>query len=149
MLIEPADRPATPLAIAPGFALAAAIGDSRLATGNPQSVPVGRYAQQALTSLGVWGAVQPRLAGVENVRAALSLVARGEARFGIVYETDARTEPRVRVVGTFPPESHAAIVYPTALTATASNPDAASFLDYLRSPTAFAHFRAEGFAILR
>jgi molybdate transport system substrate-binding protein len=149
VLIEPADRPATNLTIAPGFPLAAAIGEQRLATGNPQSVPVGRYAQAALTALGVWGEVAPRLAGTENVRAALALVARGEARFGIVYATDARTEPRVRVVGTFPAASHPPIVYPFAVTATSTNPDARAFLDYLRSPAALRIVEAEGFAVLR
>ena len=149
VLIEPADRPATALPIARGFPLAAAIGDSRLATANPRSVPVGRYAQAALTSLGVWDTVGPRLAGTDNVRAALALVARGEARFGIVYETDARTEPRVRVVGTFPSASHPPILYPFAVTANATNPDAGAFLAYLRSPAAIRVFEAEGFAILR
>lgn len=149
VLIEPAERPATTLAIAPGFALAEAIGDSRLATGNPQAVPVGRYAQAALTKLGVWERVGPRIAGTENVRQAMALVARGEARFGIVYETDARTEPRVRVVGTFPAESHPAIVYPFAITATSTNPDAAAFLAYLSSPAAIRIFTAEGFSVLK
>ena len=148
VLIEPADRPATALAIGPGFPLAAAIGDSRLATGNPQSVPAGKYAQAALTSLGVWRQVGPRVAGADNVRAALSLVARGEARFGIVYETDARTETRVRVVGAFPATSHPAIVYPFAVTAASANPDAPAFLDFLRRPAALRVFRAEGFVIL-
>ena len=139
----------TELRIAPGFALAAAIGNSRLATGNPQSVPVGRYAQAALTALGVWGEVGPRIAGADNVRAALQLVARGEARFGIVYETDARTEPRVRVIGTFPASSHPPILYPFAVAATSSNPDAAAFLAYLSSPAAIRIFEAEGFSIQR
>lgn len=149
VLIEPADRPTTALAIGPGFPLAQAIGDSRLATGNPQSVPVGKYAQAALTSLGVWDQVGPRIAGADNVRAALALVARGEARFGIVYETDARTEPRVRVVGTFPPASHPPIVYPFAATGGSSNPDAAAFLNYLTGPAATSVFQSEGFAILK
>jgi molybdate transport system substrate-binding protein len=149
VLVEPANLPPTQLVIAPGFPLASAIGDSRLVTGNPQSVPVGRYAQAALTSLGVWDQVGPRIAGADNVRAALLLVARGEARFGIVYETDARIEPRVRVVGTFPATSHPPIVYPFAVTAKSSNPDAIAFLDYLRSPAAIRIFEAEGFAILK
>lgn len=149
VMIEPADGPPTQLPIAPGFPLVAALGDSRLATGNPQSVPVGRYAQAALSALGVWEQTRPRIAGTENVRAALALVARGEARFGIVYGTDARTEPRVRVVGTFPAESHPPIVYPFALTTTSRNPDAQAFLDYLRSPAAIRIFEAEGFEILR
>lgn len=149
VLVEATDRPATTLAIAQGFPLAAAIGEGRLATGVPESVPVGRYAREALTALGVWDAVRPRLAGTDNVRAALALVARGEARFGIVYETDARTEPRVRVVGAFPAGSHEAIVYPFAVTATSTNADAGAFLAFLGSPAAIRVFEAEGFAVLR
>lgn len=139
---------AVDLDIAPGFALAAAIGDSRLATGNPQSVPVGRYARAALTALGVWDQVSPRIAGTENVRAALALVARGEARLGIVYGTDARSERRVKVVGTFPSGSHPPIVYPFAITTGSTNPDAAAFLAYMSSPAATKLFEADGFVVL-
>ncbi len=149
VLIEPVSETASTLTIAPGFPLAAAIGSSRLATGNVQSVPVGRYAQAALTALGVWTEVAPRIAGADNVRAALALVARGEARFGIVYATDARTEPRVRVVGTFPVGSHPPIAYPVAVTAGSTHPDAAAFLAYLASPAAVRIFEAEGFTVLR
>jgi molybdate transport system substrate-binding protein len=149
VLVEPADRPATALPIGPGFPLAQAIGDSRLAVGDPRSVPAGRYAQAALTALGVWDQVAPRIAGAENVRAALTLVARGEARFGIVYETDARAEPRVRVVGAFPASSHPPIVYPFAVTAGSTHPDAEGFLRHLLSPAAARVFAAEGFSILR
>jgi molybdate transport system substrate-binding protein len=149
VLVEPVQEAPTPLAITPGFPLAAAIGGSRLAMGNPQSVPAGRYAREALTSLGVWSDVAARIAGAENVRAALGLVARGEARFGVVYATDARTEPRVRVVGAFPAGSHEPIRYPFALTAGSAHPDAAAFLDYLGSPAAIRVFEAEGFTVLR
>jgi molybdate transport system substrate-binding protein len=127
VLIEPVEAK-TDLKIAPAFALAAAIGEGRLATGNPQAVPVGRYAQAALTTLGVWDQVSPRIAGTDNVRAALALVARGEAKFGIVYRTDANAEPKVRVVDTFPAASHPPIVYPFAITANSATPDAAAFL---------------------
>jgi molybdate transport system substrate-binding protein len=147
VLIEPAEGPPSDLVIAPGFPLAQAIGDSRLATGQVDSVPAGRYARQALTSLGVWDAVAPRIAGADNVRAALTLVARGEARFGIVYATDARTEPRVRVVGTFPEGSHAPVAYPFAVTDASRHPDAATFLDYLRAPAAVRIFEAQGFTV--
>ncbi|PTM60221.1 molybdate ABC transporter substrate-binding protein [Phreatobacter oligotrophus] len=149
VLVEPVSETPVALAIAPGFPLAAAIGASRLATGNVQSVPVGRYAQAALTALGVWTEVAPRIAGADNVRAALALVARGEARFGIVYATDARTEPRVRVVGTFPAGSHPPIAYPVAVTAGSTHPDAVAFLAYLASPAAVRIFEAEGFTVLR
>jgi molybdate transport system substrate-binding protein len=137
------------LKIEPNFALAAAIGGSRLATGDPRAVPVGRYAQAALTALGVWDSVSGRIAGADNVRSALALVARGEARLGIVYATDAKVEPRVRVVDTFPAGSHAPVVYPFAETAAARHPDAAAFLGYLRSPAAIRIFEAEGFTIVR
>lgn len=149
VLIEPVSETPSTLAIGPGFPLAAAIGSSRLATGNVQSVPVGRYAQATLTALGVWPEVAPRIAGGDNVRAALALVARGEARFGIVYATDARTEPRVRVVGTFPAASHPHIAYPVAVTAASTHPDAAALLAYLASPAAIRIFEAEGFTVLR
>jgi molybdate transport system substrate-binding protein len=149
VLIEPVGEPPAALTIAPGFPLVAAIGSSRLATGNVQSVPVGRYAQAALTALGVWTEVAPRIAGADNVRAALALVARGEARFGIVYATDARTEPRVRVVGTFPAGSHPPIAYPVAVTAGSTHPDAAAFLAYLASPATVRIFEAEGFTVMR
>lgn len=149
VLIEPTSEPPATLTIALGFPLAAAIGASRLATGNVQSVPVGRYAQAALTALGVWQDVAPRVAGADNVRAALALVARGEARFGIVYATDAKTEPRVRVVGTFPAGSHPPVAYPVAVTTGSTHPDAAAFLAYLSSPAAARIFEAEGFTVLR
>jgi molybdate transport system substrate-binding protein len=146
VLITHRDTPLE-LKIAPNFALAAAVGDSRLATGNPGSVPVGRYAQAALTSLGVWPAVAPRLAGADSVTAALALVARGEAKLGIVYRTDAASEPKVRVIDTFPADSHPPIVYPFAVTAGSTHPDALAFLDYLSSPTAAHIFKAEGFLL--
>lgn len=148
VLVAPKDA-ASDLKIAPGFPLAAAIGDSRLATGTPQSVPAGKYAQAALTNLGVWDQVAPRVAGADNVRAALALVARGEAKYGIVYRTDANAEPRVKVVDTFPASSHAPIVYPFAVTATSAHPDAAAFLAYLATPSATKVFETEGFTVLK
>jgi molybdate transport system substrate-binding protein len=140
---------ASDLRIAPAFPLVEALGGSRLATGNPASVPLGRYAEAALRSLGVWSGVGPLIAGADNARAALALVARGEARFGVVYETDARAEPRVRIVGVFPPESHPPILYPFALTARSTNPDAEAFLGYMGSPAAIRIFEAQGFRIVR
>lgn len=148
VLIAGADV-ASDLKIAPGFRLAEAIGDSRLATGLIQSVPVGRYAQSALTALGVWDSVAPRLVGTDNVRSALTLVARGEARFGIVYATDARVEPRVRVVDTFPPGLHPPVVYPFAIPSGSTHADAGEFLAYLSSDEARQRFVAQGFSILR
>ena len=131
--------------LVPGVALAAKIGDSKVATGDIASVPVGKYAKAALTSLGVWGAVEPKIAGAENVRAALALVARGEATYGIVYGSDAKSEPRVMVVDTFPAASHPAIVYPGAVTKDATSPEAAAYLDFLKSPEAAKIFEAQGF----
>lgn len=137
------------LSIAPNFPLLSALGDSRLAIGIPQSVPAGRYAQEALSHFGVWNQIAPRIAGVENVRTALALVARGEARFGIVYRSDARAEPKVRIVDSFPPSSHSPIIYAFAITTASTHPDAAGFLDYISKPAAQALFEAEGFSIRR
>jgi molybdate transport system substrate-binding protein len=145
VLVEPASLPPTSLSIAPGFPLAQMLGDGRLAIGQIPAVPAGRYAREALGNLQVWEAVAPKLAGAENVRAALAWVARGEARFGIVYATDARSEPRVRVVAPFPASSHAPILYPFAITAASRHPDAKTFLDALSSPAAIRIFEAEGF----
>ncbi|ALK08490.1 molybdate ABC transporter substrate-binding protein [Blastochloris viridis] len=147
VLIAPLDA-TTDLKIAKGFPLAKAIGDSRLATGAIPAVPVGNYAKQALTNLGVWADIEPRIAGAESVRAALALVARGEAQFGIVYSTDAKSEPKVKVVDTFPADSHDPVLYPIAITANSANPDAAEFLAYLRSPTAETILTGQGFTIV-
>jgi molybdate transport system substrate-binding protein len=147
VLIAPKDSSVS-LPIAAGFPLAAALGDGRLATADVASVPAGRYAKAALAALGVWGAVEGRLAQAENVRAALKLVATGEAPLGIVYATDARAEKAVRVVGEFPEASHPPIVYPAGLVAEASDPAAATaYLAFLRSPEASAIFGAHGFAV--
>jgi len=133
--------------IVPNFPLSALLGDSRLAMGDPQHVPAGRYAQSALVSLRVWDSVARRIAAAENVRAALSFVARGEARLGIVYATDA-IHPAVRIVGEFPADSHPPIEYPAALIATAPHSDAArKLLAYLRSREAGEIFRRHNFVV--
>jgi molybdate transport system substrate-binding protein len=133
------------LKIAPGFPLAAALGKKgRIATGDPASVPVGKYAQAALTTLGVWKSVEDRLVPADNVRTALNFVARGEVPLGIVYSSDARGEPNVRVVDTFPESSHPPISYPAAVTVT-GGADAAAFVRYLRSAKAQALFDKAGF----
>jgi molybdate transport system substrate-binding protein len=144
VLIAPVEG-ATPMTIAPGFPLAAAIGDGKLATGDVRSVPAGKYAKAALTALGVWEAVEPKVAGAENVRVALALVARGEAKYGIVYATDAKSEPKVAVVGTFPENTHPPVVYPVAITREATSPEAAAYLDFLKGPEAAKIFAAQGF----
>jgi molybdate transport system substrate-binding protein len=143
VLIAPA-RSTTQLAIGPGFPLAGAIGAGRIALADPDAVPAGKYAKSALTSLGVWNAVAPRVAAAENVRAALLLVSRGETPFGIVYRTDAVADPGVRVVDTFPARTHPLIVYPAALTSRASA-RAAVVLKALQSPAAMTAFARQGF----
>ena len=136
----------TRLVVAPNMPIAAALGrGGRLAIAGPE-VPAGKYGRAALTSLGVWKSVESRLAQGENVRAALAFVARGEAPLGIVYDTDAKVEPRVRIVGLFPAGSHPRIIYPAALVAGPANPDAAPFLYWLRGAEAGAIFAKYGFA---
>ena len=147
VLVAPAGAQAS-LTIAPGFDLAGLLGGGRLAICDVKSVPAGKYARAALENLGVWASVANSLAQAENVRAALKLVATGEAPAGIVYQTDAQAEPMVRVLGTFPAGSHPEIVYPAARVATSANPDAAAFLAFLQSPAALEIFRRQGFIIL-
>lgn len=145
VLVAPKDSAVT-LDIAPGFALAAALGkDGHLALGEPNSVPAGKYAKAALTALGVWDGVAARVVAADNVRAALNFVVKGEAPLGIVYRSDAVSEPAVRVVATFPASSHAPIVYPVALIAGHDNAAARSLLDRLRAPASQAIFRDLGF----
>ncbi len=147
VLIAPKASPLA-LTIAPGFGLRAALGDGRLALADVGAVPAGKYAKAALTTLGVWSEVEGHTAPAENVRAALLLVARGEAPLGVVYATDAQAEPAVRVVDRFPAGSHPAILYPAARTATSSHPRAAELLLFLRSSAAAAIFRRHGFIVL-
>jgi molybdate transport system substrate-binding protein len=132
------------LKIAQHFDLAGALGDGRLALADPASVPAGKYGKAALTALGVWDGVASHVAPAENVRIALQYVARGEAPLGIVYATDAKAEPAVRVVGIFPEGSHPPIIYPVALIKTAS-PQAQAFLAFLEGPEARAIFVKAGF----
>lgn len=143
VLIAPIDS-RVHLKIAPHFDLAGALGEGKLATGDPDSVPVGKYAKAALAKLGVWDAVSGHLVPAENVRAALAFVARGEAQLGIVYATDAKAETRVRVVDVFPADSHPPITYPIALTGGAG-PDAAQFVAFVSSPAGLKIFRQHGF----
>jgi molybdate transport system substrate-binding protein len=147
VLIAPKDSKIGNVTIAPGFDLAKLAGDGRIVTGDVRAVPVGKYAKAALEKLGAWAAAEPKFAMTENVRAALTLVARGEAALGIVYETDAKVEPNVKIVGAFPADSHPPIVYPVALTVNAK-PEAAQYLTFLRSPAAKAVFEAYGFTFL-
>jgi molybdate transport system substrate-binding protein len=135
------------LKIGPHFALAAALGKGHLATGDPDSVPVGRYAREALTQLGVWRDVEARLVRADSVRSALAFVDRGEAALGIVYATDAKIDNMVRVVDVFPDGTHLPIVYPIAVTAVAK-PAAGAFVDYVRGPVGDAAFKKYGFTPL-
>jgi molybdate transport system substrate-binding protein len=147
VLIAPRSKPAT-LKIAPGFALSAALGRERLALADPASVPAGKYARAALTTLGVWDSVAGRIAAAENVRAALLLVSRGEAPLGIVYHTDALADPGVVIVDTFAEGTHPPIVYPAALTPAAS-PASARVLEFLKTDAARAVFEKHGFSRAR
>ena len=146
VLIAPRDSNMS-LTIEPHFNLLAALHGGRLSIADPDTVPAGKYARTALTTLGVWSSVADRLANAENVRVALAYVARGEAPLGIVYSTDALSEKRVHIVATFPDSSHAPIVYPAALTRDAK-PEAQAFLDFLSGPEARAIFEKNGFIVL-
>jgi len=148
VLVAPKDS-TTAIAIAPGFDLASALGpDGHLAMANVDSVPAGKYGKAALTKLGVWDSVSGKVVQADDVRAALAFVARGEAPLGVVYATDAAAEPKVKVVATFPADSHPPIVYPVALLAASTNPDARDFLTYLESDAAKPAFIKQGFTIL-
>lgn len=144
VMVAPASRPLH-VVIRPGFALVRALGTGRLATGQIDSVPAGIYAKQALVRLGVWNQVAGRIAGAESVRAALALVARGEAPLGVVYATDALAEPRVMVAGVFPPASHDQIRYPLAVLSRSTSRDAEGFRRYLLSPVGRRVLRGYGF----
>lgn len=144
VLIAPAASNAT-LKIAPNFGLATALGAEKLAMANPDSVPAGKYGKSALETLRVWASVEKQVARAENVRAALALVSRGEAPFGIVYRTDALADKSVKVVAIFPADSHAPIVYPAALLAASKSTAAKPMLAYLRSASARAVWENYGF----
>ena len=147
VLIAPKDSRIDNVTIAPGLDLAKLAGDGKIATGDVKSVPAGKYAKAALEKLGAWQAAAPKFAMAESVRAALTLVARGEAVLGIVYSTDAKVEPGVKIVGTFPADSHPAIIYPVAATATAK-PEANAYLTFLRTSVAKAILEKYGFKFL-
>lgn len=149
VLVAPATSTAGDVPIDETFDLAGRLGDGRLAVGQVDSVPAGRYARAALQKLGMWPAVEPKLAQSDNVRAALALVAQDEAPLGIVYATDAASEPKVRIIGTFPARSHPPIIYPAALVK-ADHPDqqANSFLSFLQGADAAAAFMKAGFRVL-
>ena len=144
VLIAPAGK-ATRLVVRRGFPLARALGGGRLAMADPDAVPAGRYGKAALERLGVWNSVSGRLARAENVRAALALVERGAAPFGIAYATDARASKAVRIVGLFPADSHRPIAYPIALLRASTSADAEPFRRFLISARGKAVFLRHGF----
>lgn len=133
--------------IAPKFDLVGVLGDGKLAMGDPAHVPAGIYGKQALQGLGVWKAVEPKVARAKDVRAALALVERGEAPLGVVYATDAAISKKIKVIGVFPESSHPPIVYPVALVRGRATPTAKAFLEFLRSPDAEAVFKKYGFTV--
>jgi len=148
VLVAAKDK-AKPVDIKEGLDLAGLLGDGRLAMGQVDSVPAGKYGKAALEKLGIWSSVETKVAGAESVRAALALVSRGEAPYGIVYQTDAASDPGVAIVGTFPASSHPPIIYPVAITAESKNPDTVAYFDFLKSAKAVPFFEHEGFTIIK
>jgi len=147
VLIAPKESDISSVQIGPGFDLAKLAGDGKIATGDVAAVPVGKYAKAALEKLGSWSAAEPKFAMADNVRAALTLVARKEAVLGIVYETDAKVEPGVKVVGSFPQDAYPPVIYPFAVTATAKA-EAADYLGFVRSSASKSIFEKYGFTVL-
>jgi molybdate transport system substrate-binding protein len=147
VLIAPKDSKITAVKLEKGFDLAKLVGGGRIATGEVKSVPVGRYAVASLEKLGMWTSVEKRMAMTDNVRAALTLVARGEATLGIVYETDAKVEPGVKIVAHFPADTHPEIIYPVGTTVKAT-PEAPRYIDFLQSQTSKSIFEKYGFSFL-
>jgi len=147
VLIAPKDSSAS-IDVKQGFDLAKALNGGKLAMGNVDAVPAGKYGKAALEKLGAWDSVRDKIAQADNVRAALLLVARGEAPLGIVYATDAAAEPNVKIVGTFPDDSHPPIIYPAAIVKGAKSADAKPFLDMLKSAKARPAFEKQGFTVL-
>lgn len=149
VLVAPTQGDTAPLALRKGVDLLPRLGQQgRLALALTNSVPAGKYAKAAFESLGVWTALQPRVAEAESVRAALMLVARGEAPLGVVYGSDAKAEPKVRVVATFPADSHPPVIYPVARIASSRHPQATAFTRWLDTPAAAEIFRRHGFKVL-
>jgi molybdate transport system substrate-binding protein len=148
VVIAPTDSRLDKIEIAKGFDIAKLAGPGRIAVADVKAVPAGLYAKAALEKLGAWTAAEPKLAMGLNVRATLAFVARGETPIGIVYETDARIEPKVKIVGVFPDDSYPAVTYPAAVTTASKSGAAAPYLAFLRSGTAKAIFEKYGFSFL-
>lgn len=147
VLIAPAESDAK-AEIKPGLDLVGLLKGGRLAMADPDSVPAGKYGKAALEKLGVWNSVRAAVAPAETVRAALLFVSRRETPLGIVYATDAAADPRVKIVGVFPPDTHPPIIYPAALTADSKNASAARLLEFLGSAAAKPIFEKQGFTVL-
>jgi molybdate transport system substrate-binding protein len=148
VLIAPRDSKLDHVAIGQGFDIAKLAGEDRIAVADVKAVPAGLYAKAALEKLGVWKAAEPKLAQAENVRATLAFVARGETPLGIVYETDARIEPKVKIIGVFPADSHPPITYPVAATTNARDEVASRYLAFLHTNAAKTIFERYGFSYL-
>lgn len=144
VLVAPLRQPVR-LTIGRGMPIARTLGSSRLAMANPDSVPAGKYGKAALTKLGVWTAVAAKVVRAENVRAALALVERGEAKLGIVYATDARASRKVQIIGVFTADSHPSIRYPVARLKSSRHSDAEGFRRFLLSPKGRAVLTRYGF----
>jgi molybdate transport system substrate-binding protein len=148
VLIAPTNSRIGAVKIGQGFDIAKLAGDGRIAVADTKAVPAGLYAKAALEKLGAWAAAEPKLAQAENVRATLAFVARGETPVGIVYETDARIEPKVKIVGAFPDDSYPPVTYPVAAIASSKNAATARYLAFLRTSAAKAIFEKYGFSFL-
>jgi molybdate transport system substrate-binding protein len=147
VLIAPADSNAV-LTVGPNFPLAQALGGGRLAMADPASVPAGKYGKASLEALGVWASVSGKIAPAQDARTALAYVSRGEAPLGIVYQTDAAADKRVKIVGAFPDSTHPPIIYPIAVTAVSSNPGVGAYIGFLKSSEARSAFENQGFVVL-
>lgn len=148
VLIAPVESKIANVTIGQGFDIAKLVGSGRIAVADVNAVPAGRYAKAALEKLGSWAAAEPKLAQAENVRAALAFVARDETPVGIVYETDAKVEPKIKIVGVFPDASYPPVTYPVAAIATTTKQSVPQYLNFLRSPAAKAIFEKYGFSFL-
>ena len=148
VLIAPADSKITSMTIGQGFDIAKLAGSGRIAVADVNAVPAGRYAKAALDKLGAWAAAEPKLAQAENVRATLAFVARDETPIGVVYETDAKVEPKVKVISAFPDDSYPPVTYPVAATATTTKQSVPQYLHFLRSAAAKTIFEKYGFSFL-
>ena len=148
VLIAPADSKLSGVTIGQGFDIAKLAGDGRIAVADVKAVPAGLYAKAALEKLGAWKAAEPKLAQAENVRATLAFVARGETPIGIVYETDAKIEPKVKTIGVFPDDSYPPVTYPVAATADTKKAAVGQYFTFLRTPAAKAIFEKYGFSYL-